>query len=82
MLRILKKVVNFASANCLTVIPRGAGTSLAGQVVGRGLVVDVSRYMNQILEFNANEKWVRVEPGVVLDELNQFLAAKWSFLCT
>jgi FAD/FMN-containing dehydrogenase/Fe-S oxidoreductase len=69
----IKKVINFASASCMTVIPRGAGTSLAGQVVGRGLVVDVSRYMNQILEFNANEKWVRVEPGVVLDELNQFL---------
>jgi FAD/FMN-containing dehydrogenase/Fe-S oxidoreductase len=67
------KVINFASASCMTVIPRGAGTSLAGQVVGRGLVVDVSRYMNQILEFNASEKWVRVEPGVVLDELNQFL---------
>jgi FAD/FMN-containing dehydrogenase/Fe-S oxidoreductase len=69
----IKKVINFASANCMTVIPRGAGTSLAGQVVGRGLVVDVSRYMNRILEFNASEKWVRVEPGVVLDELNQFL---------
>lgn len=69
----IKKVINFASAHCLTVIPRGAGTSLAGQVVGRGLVVDVSRYMNRILEFNASERWVRVEPGVVLDELNQFL---------
>ena len=69
----IKKVVIFASANCMTVIPRGAGTSLAGQVVGRGLVVDVSRYMNRILEFNASEQWVRVEPGVVLDELNLFL---------
>lgn len=69
----IKKVVNFASSNCMTVIPRGAGTSLAGQVVGSGLVVDVSRYMNRILEFNAGERWVRVEPGVVLDELNQFL---------
>jgi hypothetical protein len=46
---------------------------LAGQVVGNGLVVDVSRYMNRILELNANERWVRVQPGVVLDELNQFL---------
>jgi FAD/FMN-containing dehydrogenase/Fe-S oxidoreductase len=73
------KVVNFASANCMTVIPRGAGTSLAGQVVGRGLVVDVSKYMNQILEFNANERWVRVEPGVVLDELNQFLESAGLF---
>jgi len=70
----IKKVVNFASANCMTVIPRGAGTSLAGQVVGSGLVVDVSRYMNRILEFNASEKWVRVEPGVVLDELNSSLS--------
>ncbi len=69
----IRKVINFASAHCMTVIPRGAGTSLAGQVVGRGLVVDISRYMNRILEFNASEKWVRVEPGVVLDELNQFL---------
>ena len=75
----IKKVINFASANCMTVIPRGAGTSLAGQVVGRGLVVDISRYMNQILEFNANEQWVRVEPGVVLDELNQFLASAGLF---
>ena len=67
------KVVNFAAAKCMTVIPRGAGTSLAGQVVGNGLVVDVSRYLDRILEFNANERWVRVQPGVVLDELNQFL---------
>ncbi len=69
----IRKVVNYASAKCMTVIPRGAGTSLAGQVVGRGLVVDISKYMNQILEFNASERWVRVEPGVVLDELNLFL---------
>jgi len=75
----IRKVVNFALDNCMTVIPRGAGTSLAGQVVGRGLVVDVSRYMNRILEFNASEKWVRVEPGVVLDELNQFLESSGLF---
>jgi FAD/FMN-containing dehydrogenase len=75
----IKKVINFASASCMTVIPSGAGTSLAGQVVGRGLVVDVSRYMNQILEFNANERWVRVGPGVVLDELNQFFESAGLF---
>ncbi|MCQ2347245.1 MAG: FAD-binding protein [Paludibacteraceae bacterium] len=51
-------------------IPRAGGTSIAGQVVGNGIVVDVSRYMNRILEINAEERWVRVQPGVVRDELN------------
>ena len=55
------------------VIPRAAGTSLAGQCVGSGLVVDMGRHMNRILEVNVDEKWVRVEPGVVLDELNRHL---------
>lgn len=51
-------------------IPRAAGTSIAGQVVGSGIVVDISRHMNRILEINADEKWARVQPGVVRDELN------------
>ncbi len=55
------------------IIPRAGGTSIAGQVVGSGIVMDVSRYMNRILEINAEEKWVRVQPGVVRDELNQVL---------
>lgn len=59
----------------LPLIPRGAGTSLTGQVVGSGLVIDLGRYMNKILEINAEERWVRVQPGVVRDELNQMLAA-------
>jgi FAD/FMN-containing dehydrogenase/Fe-S oxidoreductase len=50
-------------------IPRAAGTSIAGQVVGNGIVVDIKRW-NQILEVNKEEKWVRVQPGVVRDELN------------
>src|SRR5690606_34285456 len=54
-------------------IPRTAGTSLAGQVVGNGIVVDVSKYFNKILEINPAEKWVRVQPGVVRDELNMAL---------
>ena len=53
-----------------TLIARAAGTSIAGQVVGSGIVVDCSKFMNKILEINVKEKWVRVEPGVVLDELN------------
>ena len=48
----IKTVVSFAGANNTSVIPRGGGTSLAGQVVGSGIVVDVSKYMNRILEFN------------------------------
>lgn len=63
-------LVKYAGQNKLNLIPRTAGTSLAGQVVGNGLVVDMSRHMSQILEINAQEKWVRVQPGIVLDELN------------
>jgi FAD/FMN-containing dehydrogenase/Fe-S oxidoreductase len=69
----IKKILSFASGEKVAVTVRAAGTSLAGQVVTNGLVVDISRYMNKILEINAGEKWVRVEPGVVLDELNMKL---------
>ena len=51
-------------------IPRAGGTSIAGQVVGSGIVVDISKHWNHILEINAEERWARVEPGVVRDELN------------
>lgn len=70
----VKKIIAFARENKTSIIPRGAGTSLAGQVVGSGIVVDVSKYMNKILEFNEKEHYVIVEPGVVLAELNLFLA--------
>lgn len=70
----IKKIIAFARENGTSIIPRGAGTSLAGQVVGSGIVVDISKYMNKILEFNEAEKYVIVEPGVVLAELNLFLA--------
>lgn len=66
----IKKILYFAKAEKTGVTVRAAGTSVAGQVVTDGLVVDISRYMNKILEINASEKWVRVEPGVVLEELN------------
>jgi len=70
----IEKIIGFARDNKLSLIPRTAGTSLAGQVVGSGIVVDVSRHLTQILELNKEEKWVRLQPGVVLDELNKFLA--------
>jgi FAD/FMN-containing dehydrogenase/Fe-S oxidoreductase len=53
---------------------RGGGTSQAGQAIGEGLIVDTSKYFNRVLEVNAQELWARVEPGVVLDELNAQLA--------
>jgi len=69
----IHKLVSFACKWGIPLIPRTAGTSLAGQCVGSGIVVDVSKYMNRILEFNAEEGWVRVQPGVIRDELNYFL---------
>jgi FAD/FMN-containing dehydrogenase/Fe-S oxidoreductase len=52
---------------------RGGGTSQAGQAIGAGVVIDTSKYVNAILEINVQERWARVEPGVVLDELNTAL---------
>lgn len=69
----LKKLIQFARREKTSLIPRTAGTSLAGQVVGNGIVVDVSKHFTQILAFNKEERWVNVQPGVVRDELNLFL---------
>ena len=66
-------LISFAAANNTSLIPRTAGTSLAGQVVGKGIVVDVSKHFTKIIELNVKEGWVRVEPGVIRDELNLFL---------
>jgi FAD/FMN-containing dehydrogenase/Fe-S oxidoreductase len=69
----LKTLIAFSRKHFIPLIPRTAGTSLAGQVVGNGLIVDVSRYMTGILEINKEEHWVRVQPGVILDELNKVI---------
>ncbi|MBL7707662.1 MAG: FAD-binding oxidoreductase, partial [Chitinophagaceae bacterium] len=66
----IQQLIIFANENKLTLIPRAAGTSLAGQVVGNGIVVDISKYFTKILEVNKKEKWVRVQPGVIRDDLN------------
>lgn len=65
------QAIRTAAKYGVSVLPRGGGTSLAGQAVGNSLVVDCSKFMNRILEINAGERWVRVEPGIVRDELNQ-----------
>jgi FAD/FMN-containing dehydrogenase/Fe-S oxidoreductase len=69
----IKKLIGYANRHQTSLIPRAAGTSLAGQVVGNGIVVDVSKNFTKILELNKEEKWVRVQPGVIRDELNMFL---------
>jgi len=66
----IKDLIVMARERHTCLIPRCAGTSIAGQVVGDGIVVDVSLHLNRILEINAEHKWVRVQPGVVRDELN------------
>ncbi len=69
----IKKLITFAKENNTSLIPRGAGTSLAGQVTGKGIVVDVSKYMNKILNLDVEKKLVTVQPGVILTDLNLFL---------
>ena len=66
----IRKLVAFARRHHTSLIPRTAGTSLAGQVVGPGIVVDVSRHLNRIVEIDATAGRVRVQPGVVRNELN------------
>ena len=67
-----------AAAICRTfqcpITMRGGGTSQAGQAIGEGLQIDTSKFYSNILEVNAAERWVRVEPGIVLDDLNAQLA--------
>ena len=67
------KTVQIASEHKVPILPRGGGTSLAGQSVGEAIVLDMSKYMNQLLEVNVAERWARVQPGIVLDELNHKL---------
>lgn len=69
----LLAIVKFVRENSISLIPRTAGTSLAGQCVGRGLVIDFSKHMTEILEINTDEGWVKVQPGVIRDELNKVL---------
>src|SRR5690606_12577625 len=68
------KLILFAQENNIGLIPRTAGTSLAGQCVGDGIVVDVSKYFTKILSLDTAKKQVTVQPGVIRDELNLYLA--------
>ncbi|EAR13040.1 FAD linked oxidase-like protein [Polaribacter irgensii 23-P] len=69
----IKVLIDFATKNKSTLIPRTAGTSLAGQCVGDGIVVDVSKYFTAILSFDETAKTIKLEPGIVRDSLNVYL---------
>ncbi|MEQ9438391.1 MAG: FAD-linked oxidase C-terminal domain-containing protein [Cyclobacteriaceae bacterium] len=66
-------LIRFANRYRTSLIPRAAGTSLAGQVVGNGIVVDISQKFTEILEVDIHDRWVRVQPGVIRDDLNHYL---------
>jgi FAD/FMN-containing dehydrogenase len=69
-----RAAVALAAEHGVPILPRGGGTSLAGQTVGAALVLDFSKHMNRLLELDAGQRWARVEPGLVRDELNARLA--------
>lgn len=69
----IQEIIKFARKTKMSVIPRTAGTSLAGQVVGKGIVVDVSKHLNRILRLDVKQKTVTVQPGVIRDQLNDYL---------
>jgi FAD/FMN-containing dehydrogenase/Fe-S oxidoreductase len=70
----LNRLVEWVDNHELSLVPRGAGTSLSGQSIGSGAVVDCSRHLTEILDVDPSERTARVQPGVVLDHLNQLLA--------
>jgi FAD/FMN-containing dehydrogenase/Fe-S oxidoreductase len=65
--------VSVCAKFAVPITARGGGTSQAGQAIGPGVILDCSRYFNRVLEINADEQWVRVEPGCILDDLNSAL---------
>ncbi len=73
LLKLLARVAAEPRFKSLIFTPRGGGTGTNGQALNGGIIVDMSRYMNRIIEINPEEGWVRVEAGVIKDQLNQFL---------
>ena len=67
------KIIRFAAENKISITPRTAGTSLAGQTVGEGIIVDVSKHFTKIVSFDKENKTITVQPGVIRDELNLYL---------
>lgn len=65
--------VELAAKHKVPLLPRTSGSSLAGQAVNEAVVIDMTRHLDQVLELNTDERWVRIQPGMVLDELNHYL---------
>ncbi len=66
-------IMNYSQKNSIPLLARGGGSSQCGQTVGESVVLDYSKHQNKILELNVKDKYVWVEPGVVLDHLNEYL---------
>src|SRR5437667_3040713 len=66
----LIRIVRICAKRGCSLTMRGGGTSQAGQAIGPGVIVDTSKYLNRLLQVNVEQRWARVEPGIVLDELN------------
>ncbi|NIW10769.1 MAG: FAD-binding protein, partial [Gammaproteobacteria bacterium] len=69
----VQATVEMAARYRIPILPRTGGSSLAGQAINEALIIDMSRYLDRVLEVNEEERWVRVQPGIVLDELNAYL---------
>jgi FAD/FMN-containing dehydrogenase/Fe-S oxidoreductase len=69
----IQTAIKLAAKYHIPILPRGGGTSMAGQTVNEALVIDITPHLNRILEVNVEQKWVRAEPGVVLSSLNTYL---------
>ncbi len=69
----VKAAIRIAAERGVPILPRGGGTSLSGQTVAAAIVIDFSKYMNRILDIDTAQRLVRIEPGVVLDQLNAAL---------
>ena len=69
----VQAAVTLAHERGIPIVPRTAGSSLAGQAIGEALIIDFSRHLDAVVELNKEESWVRVQPGIVLDELNLYL---------
>lgn len=67
------KTINICRSKDIPIVSRGGGTSLAGQTTNEAVILDMTKYYDRILEVNPEEKWVRVQPGIILDKLNKSL---------
>ena len=69
----VQAAVELAHKHRVPILARTAGSSLAGQAVNEALIIDLTKHLNKVIELNVEERWVRVQPGIVLDELNDYL---------